>query len=161
MGPGNYMNDLFECSAEIESYDIDGPEFDAKNAKAFKRVFTAMAILSNAFGLLLWCFTKNEVAILFLFFGACALLLLPTMLSYKCHVSKVMLIEEYYVLFIKIRKEIPWSNVRYKKITTGNNKSIKLYDENFKKLISFDSSTVGYQRILKLAKRMDIISLSK
>lgn len=37
-------------------------------------------------------------------------------------------------------------------LSTTTGLSIKLYDQNRKKLISFDSYTVGYKRILKLAK---------
>ena len=70
--------------------------------------------------------------------------------------NKISLKEEYFVLFIKVKKDVLWETVKYKKITIGNNNSIKLYDANRKKLMAFDGATVGFGRIMKMAKRSSI-----
>ena len=68
--------------------------------------------------------------------------------------DNIFMREEYFVLFLKHKKEILWSDVNYKKLTLGRNNSLKLYDKNKKHLISFDGATVGFDRILKLSNRM-------
>ena len=103
----------------------------------------------------------REIALLFFALGTCMLLLLPTLLSYKCYINKTLMREEYFVLFFKRKKEILWSDVKYKKLTLGNNKSLKLYDRNKKRLISFEGSIVGFDRILKLSKRMWIHNIKQ
>ena len=42
-----------------------------------------------------------------------------------------------------------------------HNKSIKLYDSNRKKLLSFDATIVGFGRIVKMAKRSSIKDYNK
>ena len=99
-----------------------------------------------------------DVAILFLVLGLCLLLLLPTFLSYKCLINKEFMKEEYFILFFKKKKIIYWSDVKYKKVKIGErNKSITLYNANKKRLISFDELIVGFERVIKLAKRSSII----
>lgn len=158
---GGELNGIFESCAELESLDLSSGEFVAKNCKAFKIASIIESILSTVGGILIFFFLNEEIAILFLVLGICMLLLLPTILSYRCLVNKTFMKEEYFVLFFRLKKEIHWSDVKFKKVITGRNSYIKLYDKNKKRLISFDSSTVGYNRILKLAKRMWIIELEK
>lgn len=143
------------------TYITAGGEFVAKNCKALKIASIIESILSTVGGILIFFFLNEEIAILFLVLGICMLLLLPTILSYRCLVNKTFMKEEYFVLFFRLKKEIHWSDVKFKKVITGRNSYIKLYDKNKKRLISFDSSTVGYNRIVKLAKRMWIIELEK
>ena len=93
--------------------------------------------------------------------GVAALFILPTIISYRCVVNKIFLKEEYFILFIKFKREVLWDSVKYKKIIIGRNNSIKLYDANRKKLISFDGATVGFGRIVKMAKRSSINDYNK
>ena len=160
-GMGSVMNDLFDASAENESLYLSSGDFVAKNCKTLKIASIIGSILSTVGGILIFFFLNEEIAILFLVLGICMLLLLPTILSYRCLVNKTFMKEEYFVLFFRLKKEIHWSDVKFKKVITGRNSCIKLYDKNKKRLISFDSSTVGYNRIVKLAKRMWIIELEK
>ena len=160
-GLGRAMNDLFESSAEGESLDIHSGEFVARNGKAFKVAMIIASMLATVGGSLLYFLLNEEIAIIFLVLGISMLLILPTILTYKCLVNKTVIIEEYFILFFKRTKEIQWSDVKYRKIRIGNNSSIKLYDKNKKHLISFDGVTVGFNRILKLAKRSQIVDLEK
>ena len=160
-GLGRAMNDFFESSAEGESLNLSGGEFVARNGKTFNLTLLVASLVSIAVGALLLIFLSEKIGILFLVLGLCLLPILPTMFSYKCIINKTIMREEYLVLCWKHRREISWSDVKYRKIIIGNNKSIKLYDTNKKRLISFDGTTVGFNRILKLAKRSWIVDLQK
>lgn len=103
-----------------------------------------------------------DVAMIFLALGLCLLLLLPTFLSYKCLIKKELMEEEYFILFFKKKKTIYWRDVKYKKVkTNGRNKSITLYDAHKKRLIAFDELIVGFERVVKLAKRSRIKNLPR
>jgi hypothetical protein len=69
--------------------------------------------------------------------------------------------EECFILFIKYKKEVLWNDVKYQKFRLGENKSIVFYNENRKRLISFDGTTVGFNQILKMAKRKGIVKIKK
>ena len=70
----------------------------------------------------------EDVGIIFLVLGIGALLVLPTIISYRCIVNKISLKEEYFVLFIKLKKEVLWDTVKYRKITILN------YNSKYRKL---------------------------
>ena len=160
-GLGKGLNDIFESCAEREELDLPRGEFVARNGKAFKIALIIASIFATVGGALLYFLLNEEIAIIFLALGILMLLILPTILTYKCLVNKTVIIEKYFILFFKRTKEIQWSDVKYRKIRIGNNNSIKLYDKNKKHLISFDGTTVGFNRILKLAKRSWIVDLQK
>ena len=160
-GLGKGLNDIFESCAEREELDLPSGEFVARNGKAFNLTLLVASLVSVAVGALLLIFLSEKIGILFLVLGLCLLPILPTMFSYKCIINKTIMREEYLVLCWRRQREISWSDVKYRKIIIGNNKTIKLYDTNKKRLISFDSMTVGFKRILKLAKRSWIVDLQK
>ena len=61
------------------------------------------------------------------------------------------------MLLFKKKKTVYWRDVKYKKVKMGGrNKSITLYDANKKRLIAFDELIVGFERVVKLAKRSRI-----
>lgn len=155
-GSGRLLNDIIETSAEKETLDLKSGEFVAKNGKTFKVVFTLAAIISTAVGLLIHFFEgieSNGVEYLFLCIGVLAFLLLPTLLTYRCTINKFSMKEEYFIVFVKVEKEVLWENVKYKRIRKGRNQSITFYNSEKKRLISFDNGLVGYSRILKMAKQ--------
>lgn len=155
-GLGRAMVDLLDASAECEELDLPSGEFVAKIGKLYKIVFSVASLISFLIGIPGTFIWREDVGIVFLIIGILLLLILPTMLSYRCVVNKTVLEEKYFILFIKFKKEVLWRNVKYKKIKLGNNKSIKLYDKNKKRLISFDGAIVGFNRILKIAKQSSI-----
>ena len=161
-GSGRARNEYWEACATVESIDLPKGEFVARNCKAFKKSMLIGGIVGTLVGLLLICIDAAEgPGLLFLSLGLCIDLLLPTLLSYKCTVNKVSLKEEYYILFFKRKKEILWNDVAYRKITDGPNRSIKLYDINRKRLISFDNVIVGFDRIRSISKRNAIKDIRK
>lgn len=149
------MFEYLEACARCEELELPRGEFVATYCKNFK---TQMAILSGiaiAIGCPLMFFW--DVAVLFFMLGLCLLSILPTFLSYKCLINKELIKEEYFILFFKKKKIIYWSDVKYKKVKIGGrNKSITLYNANKKRLISFDELIVGFERVIKLAKRSSI-----
>lgn len=158
---GSDFSDFLEASVAEEESDLPKDEFVSKMRKNFKIALSVAAFTSFAIGILLTFILRVTVGILFLVLGIAALLILPTILSYRCVVNKISLKEEFFVLFIKFKKEVLWESVKYRKITVGDNSSIKLYDSNGKKLISFDDTIVGFDRIVKMSKRSSITDYRK
>ena len=96
-----------------------------------------------------------SVGMIFGTVGMLALLLLPTYFSYKCHVDKNAIKAQYFVLCFKVRKEVLWKDVKYKAVkrdSNGDALSIRLYNINKKKLIDFDYSIVGFEKIVRMSK---------
>ncbi|MBR2024183.1 MAG: hypothetical protein IKA02_00055, partial [Clostridia bacterium] len=84
---------------------------------------------------------------------------LPTGLSYRGYISRETMREEYLIVFFKVIKEVEWKDIKFKKLKRdeyGEIEGIKFYDENMKKLMSFDKATVGFTRIVKMAKKGSI-----
>ena len=155
-GAARALVDLLEISTEAEELEIKNGEFVAKMGKAYKIALSIAAFLSLAVGIPSTFVWHVDVGIIFLVLGIAAALVLPTILSYRCIVNKISLTEEYFALFVKRKKEVLWESVKYRKLKTEKNKSLKLYDANKRKLISFDSMTVGFDRIAKMAKRSSV-----
>ena len=154
------MFDYLEASARCEESELPKGEFVATYCKNYKKLMAIMSGIAIAIGGTLMFFW--DVAILFLLLGLCLLSLLPTFLSYKCLINKELMEEEYFILFFKKKKTVYWRDVKYKKVKMGGrNKSITLYDANKKRLISFDELIVGFERVIKLAKRCQINNLPK
>ena len=151
----HFLFDYLESCARCEELELPRGEFIATYCKSFKKLMAILSGIAIALGCSFMFFWG--VAILFLVLGLCLLLLLPTFLSYKCLISKEWIQEEYFILFFKKKKIVYWRDVKYKKVKIGGrNKSITLYDENEKRLISFDELIVGFERVIKLAKRSSI-----
>lgn len=160
-GVGRAMADYLEVSAECEELDLPKGEFIARMGKAYKIALSIASFVSLAIGIVSTFVWREDVGIIFLVLGIAALFVLPTIISYRCVVNKTFLKEEYFVLFIKIKKKVSWDSVKYRKITIGKNNSIKLYDASGKCLMSFDNATVGFGRIVKMAKRSNIKDYNK
>ena len=161
-GTGRYVIDILDSCAERETLDLPSGEFSVRMGKAYKIVFTLAAILSLTVGFFIHFFEGIEsrgVEYIFWGIGICAALLVPTILSYKCVVNKVSMKERYFILFLRIDREIMWADVKYKKIKMGKNPSLILYNADKKRLISFEGGTVGYSRVLKMAKRSSILKM--
>lgn len=160
-GSARALADYLESSAQCEELDLPKGEFVAKMGKAYKIALSIASFVSLAIGIPSTFIWREEVGIVFLVIGIATLLVLPTIISYRCIVNKISLREECFVLFVKLKKEVLWESVKYRKVKLGNNKSIKLYDVNRKKLMSFDGATVGFGRIAKMAKRSSIKNYDK
>lgn len=154
------MFEYLEACARCEELELPRGEFVATYCKDFKKQMAILSGIAIAIGCPLMFFW--DVAVLFLVLGLFLLLLLPTVLSYKCLINKDLIKEECFILFFKKKKIIYWSDVKFKKVKIGGrNKSITLYNANKKQLISFDELIVGFERVIKLAKRSSIKDIKK
>ena len=95
------MADYLEASAEAEELDLPKGEFVAKTGRAYKIALSIASLVSLAIGIPSTFIWREEVGIIFLVLGIAALLILPTILSYRCVVNEIFLKEEYLILFIK------------------------------------------------------------
>ena len=157
------LNDLINHAAEKEelSADLRSNEFVAKTGKVFKMLLAVTSPLSVAIGVPVFLVGDKFVGLLLGIIGLCGLAVLPTLLSWKCTVNKESMTEEYFILFIRRTKKVLWSDVKYKRVSLGTNNSIVFYSEKRKRLISFDGSTVGFNLILRMAKKKGIPDLKK
>ena len=155
-----FIFEYLEACARCEEFELPKGEFVATYCKDFKKQMAIMAGIAFGIGCPLM-FVWN-VAVLLFVPGLCLLLLLPSFLSYKCLINKELIQEEYFILFFKKKKTNYWNDVQYKKVKIGGvNKSITLYNENMKQLISFNELIVGFERVIKLAKRRSIKDMKK
>ncbi len=152
----NPLAELLDSSTKYEELDLPKGEFIAKIGRAYKIALLIAVFVCLIIGIpsaILW---HEDGGYIFLLLGIPAILVLPTFISYRCTVNRISIKEEYLILFFRFKKEVLWESVKYRKIKYGTNSSITLYDINKKRLISFDGATVGFGRILKMAKRSSI-----
>ncbi len=152
----NALFNAMDNLTENEEMDLPNGEFTAKLGKAYKIFFIVIPVLFILPAIALQYFNQTSLAILLYVLGGLFVLLLPTVFSYKCTVNTTSITEDYFIVFIRITKEIMWADIKYKKHTKGESNSIVFYDENKKRLMSFDPATVGYSRIVQMAKRSSI-----
>ena len=153
MSAVNALFEMLEASARREELELPSKEFIATFSKLYKKELAVVDAIGILAGFILLFLGVTDIGIFILALCACLLLYLPTIFSYKCLVNKTIMREEYFLLFFKRRREILWSDVKYKKVKLNGRKSIKLYDANQKCLIEFDELVVGFEHIIKLAKR--------
>ena len=139
-----------------EEQTISTRSFSGCVSKVEKIVMVVLCVIGLGLGTVL-CFPLHSpnAGVVLLALGLIALPALPTYLSYRCFVDTYTLKAEYYILCFKVKKEVLWKDVRYKKVKRdkyGEALSIRLYNADRKKLISFDCGIVGFGRIVKLAK---------
>ena len=158
-GTGQCIYEILDNTVRLEESDLPYKNFVARMGKWYKLLWSIGAAIMIVLGFPMYFVWESTVGILCFVMAGLVLSFLPTMISYKCYVSKNSLTEKYFLLFIKIEKEILWDEIKYKKVRVGKNNSITFYDKNKKKLVSFDGALVGYNRIVKMAKRSSIIQI--
>ena len=103
-------------------------------------------------------YQQIDIGILFGLLGVVSLLILPTIFSYKCYIDQVSMKEEYFILCFKVKKEVFWKDIAYKLIkrdkTRNELSTIRFYDSERKKLISFDMTVVGFGKIIRMSKKI-------
>lgn len=73
--------------------------------KAYKIALSITSFVGLAIGIPSTFIRRKEVGIVFLVISIAALLVLHTIISYRCVVNKISLKEEYFVLFIKLKRK--------------------------------------------------------
>ncbi len=157
---GKLMDEILDSQAEIEELDLPSGNFVATISKGYKILFLLAGIVCILTGIVLLNLVEEVwLSGIVIALGLVSLLYLPTCLSYKGYISRETMREEYLIVFFKVIKEVEWKDIKFKKLKRdeyGEIDGIKLYDENMKKLMSFDKATVGFTRIVKMAKKGSI-----
>ena len=154
------IDDLLNTSAENEELDLPSGNFVATTSKGYKILFLLTGIICVLTGVILLNIVEEIwLSAIIMVLGLVCLLYLPTCFSYKGYISRETMREEYLIVFFKVIKEVEWKDIKFKKLKRdeyGEIDGIKFYDENMKKLMSFDKATVGFTRIVKMAKKGSI-----
>ena len=132
--------------------------FCARFSKAFRRTFVFLITFMGIAGVLqIMAGSEPGVPQFFLGLTGMGLLMLPTLLSYRCDVDESALREYYLVLFIPRRNEVLWRDVRSKKVRRdklGCPLSIKLYNEKGRKVFYVGETVTGLGPITRMAKKI-------
>lgn len=154
------ISKYLQSSSSAEEGSLPSGAFVAYIGKKVTVSLTLTAVLGIAMGLLLSILGQDFVAgCAFGIVGLLSALFLPTFLSYRCYVDSDVLTESYYILFFRKKREVLWRDIQFKATRTaadGSVLSLRFYNRNRKKLLSFDSSIVGFSRIVRMAKRKSI-----
>ena len=161
---GRALMDLLDSKAELEELEADfqSKEFVARMGRAFKIVFSVMVVISVVLGIILFFTVEEWLGSMFFVIGFCGVLVLPSILTWRCTINRELIIEECLILFFKYKKVIAWNDIKYQKLVINDTqKDIVFYNKNKKRLISFDNGIVGFAKIVKLAKRKGIEKYKK
>lgn len=153
------IDEFIDSQRKIEENNITSNEFIAVQSKGIKYTMLAAALMSTGLSsLITFVYQQIDVGMLFGLLGVGSLLLLPTLFSYKCYIDRVSMKEEYFILCFKVKKEVLWKDVTYKLIkrdkTRNELSTIRFYNSERKKLISFDMTVVGFGKIIRMAKKI-------
>ena len=153
------IDEFIDRQRRTEENKISSNEFVAVQSKGIKYMMLIAAIISTSLSALItFVYQQIDIGILFGLLGVVSLLILPTIFSYKCYIDQVSMKEEYFILCFKVKKEVFWKDIAYKLIkrdkTRNELSTIRFYDSERKKLISFDMTVVGFGKIVRMAKRI-------
>ena len=151
-----YLTEWLNESRIEEESSLYTKSFVVTIAKAYKYSALIVCIVGLGMGYFLSVPVQDPgVGMIFGVLGVTGLLMLPTCFTYQCHVDQSMMKESLFILCFRVRKEVFWQDVAYKRIRRdrkGKPLSIRLYDMNKKRLISFDNTLAGFGPILRMAK---------
>lgn len=153
------IDEFIDSQRRTEENKIASNEFIAVQSKGIKYMMLTAALMSTSLSALItFVYQQIDIGILFGLLGVVSLLILPTIFSYKCYIDQVSMKEEYFILCFKVKKEVFWKDIAYKLIkrdkTRNELSTIKFYDSERKKLISFDMTVVGFGKIIRMSKKI-------
>ena len=132
--------------------------FVAIIARGYRYSALIVCIVGLGMGYFLYVPVQDPgVGMIFGVLGIVGLLILPTCFTYRCYVDQSMMKVSYFLLCFRVRKEVLWQDIAYKRIRRdikGKPLSIRLYGRDKKKLISFDNTIAGFGPIVRMAKRV-------
>ena len=156
-----YMAEWINKLRIEEESPLYAKSFIATIAKAYRYSILIVCIVGLGMGYFLSVPVQDPgVGMIFGLLGIAGLLMLPTCFTYRCHVDQSMMKESYFLLCFRVRKEVLWQDIAYKRIrrdSKGKPLSIRLYDKHGKKLISFDNTIAGFGPIVRMAKRVPVL----
>lgn len=158
-GTSKMIDEFIDSQRRTEENKIASNEFIAVQSKGIKYMMLTAALMSTSLSALItFVYQQIDIGILFGLLGVVSLLILPTIFSYKCYIDQVSMKEEYFILCFKVKKEVFWKDIAYKLIkrdkTRNELSTIRFYDSERKKLISFDMTVVGFGKIIRMSKKI-------
>ena len=87
-GTGKYINEILDNTVKLEEADLPYKNFVARMGKWYKMLLSIGAAVMILLGLPMYFIWEPTVGFLCFVIAGLALLILPTMISYKCYVSK-------------------------------------------------------------------------
>ena len=153
------IDEFIDSQRRTEENKIASNEFIAVQSKGIKYMMLTAALMSTSLSALItFVYQQIDIGILFGLLGVVSLLILPTIFSYKCYIDQVSMKEEYFILCFKVKKEVFWKDIAYKLIKRDKPRNelstIRFYDSERKKLISFDMTVVGFGKIIRMSKKI-------
>lgn len=153
------IDEFIDSQRRTEENKIASNEFIAVQSKGIKYMMLTAALMSTSLSALItFVYQQIDIGILFGLLGVVSLLILPTIFSYKCYIDQMSMKEEYFILCFKVKKEVFWKDIAYKLIkrdkTRNELSTIRFYDSERKKLISFDMTVVGFGKIIRMSKKI-------
>lgn len=152
------LDGVFDSQRKIEENEIPSNEFKAVYSKGLKYgMLIATVVLMIISYLLIFVYKQVDIGGALCVFLLVPLLTLLTLFSYKCYINYESMKEEYFLFCFKLKKEVYWKDVSYKLIErddVGNATSIKLFNSDRKKLISFDKGIVGFDKVVRMSKKI-------
>lgn len=115
-------------------------------------LFAAMAV---------WSLIQAEMwtGVFFAALGILSWILFEYALTYRCRVTGESLSESVWILCYRKKKEVRWEDIRRRTVKRdryGYIHSLRFYNEQNRKLLSFDFGVVGAERIARMAKRKGV-----
>ena len=156
----NLIFENLEKAAQLEAQQLPEGPFIARKAKSSIITFSIVAVFACFLGVML-LYLNNASGYVLLTLGIILSLVIIYEASYRCEVNEEFLRVEYRVIFFKRQKTVLWNDIKYKKGRYYGCNEIVFYSEKKKKLLVFDSYTVGYSRIVKIANDKKISTLIK
>ena len=158
-GTSKMIDEFIDSQRRTEENKIASNEFIAVQSKGIKYMMLTAALMSTSLSALItFVYQQIDIGILFGLLGVVSLLILPTIFSYKCYIDQMSMKEEYFILCFKVKKEVFWKDIAYKLIkrdkTRNELSTIRFYDSERKKLISFDMTVVGFGKIIRMSKKI-------
>lgn len=158
-GTSKMIDEFIDSQRRTEENKIASNEFIAVQSKGIKYMMLTAALMSTSLSALItFVYQQIDIGILFGLLSVVSLLILPTIFSYKCYIDQVSMKEEYFILCFKVKKEVFWKDIAYKLIkrdkTRNELSTIRFYDSERKKLISFDMTVVGFGKIIRMSKKI-------
>ncbi len=146
------ITNAMDTSAENEAAETKNGEIVGGMAYSYKLAMTIAACLGLAMtALFLLLIKEMTLGIIIGTVTAVALGFLPTLFSYRFVLTGTYISEEYYVLFVKVKKTVQLSNLKYKQVKrdeTGKISSLRLYNSDKKRVMGFDGAIVGFKKIV-------------
>lgn len=146
-------------ASRVAEQDLPHGDFVCRMGKATTRELCGCALLFSAMAV--WSLIQAEMwtGIFFAALGMAAWILFEYGLTYRCYVTGESLSESVWILCFRKKKEVRWEEIRCRTVKRdryGYIRSLRFYNERNRKLLSFDFSVVGAERIARMAKRKGI-----